>query len=135
MLIIFSLSSDTISSQHSSRLIGPIVHWLFPNMPPKNVEGIVFLVRKCAHGTEYAIFAVFVWCARNKPAGNNLRSWRWSEARLVVLLAMLYAATDELHQAFVPNRQSSVVDVLIDTLGAVLGLILLRGFGRWRKYW
>ena len=44
MLIIFSFSSDTISSQRSSRIIGPIVHWLFPNKPPKDVEGIVFLV-------------------------------------------------------------------------------------------
>jgi VanZ family protein len=135
MSIIFSFSSDKLSSQRSSRIIGPIVHWLFPNLPPKDVERIVFLARKSAHGTEYAIFAVLVWCARNKPARHNLRPWQWSEARLVVLLAMLYAATDELHQAFVPNRQSSVVDVLIDTLGAVLGLILLRGFGRWRKHW
>ena len=135
MLIIFSFSSDTISSQRSSRIIGPIVHWLFPNLPPKELEELVFLARKWAHGTEYAILAVFVWRARNPPTKNNLRFWRWSEARLVALLAMLYAATDELHQAFVPNRQSSVVDVLIDTLGAVFGLLLLRSFGRWRKYW
>ena len=61
--------------------------------------------------------------------------WDWSEARTVLILAAMYAATDELHQAFVPNRQSSVVDVLIDTSGAFCGLILVWSFGRWRKRW
>jgi len=135
MLIIFSFSGDQLSNRRSSRIIGPIVHWLFPNMPPKTVDEIVFAVRKCAHGTEYAILVILLWRARNKPARRRSWPWHWSEARIVLLLSVLYAVTDELHQAFVPNRQSSVVDVLIDSSGAVLGLILLWGFGRWRKYW
>jgi len=134
MLIIFSFSSDKISSQRSSRIIGPIVHWLFPNLSPKAVDNIVFAVRKCAHGVEYAVLAVLLWRARNQPAARHYRPWQWSEAFTVLLLTALYAATDELHQAFVPNRQSSIVDVLIDTSGGMLGLILLWSFGRWRKH-
>lgn len=135
MLIIFSFSSDNLSNQRSSRIIGPIVHWLFPKMPPKAVEEVVFAVRKCAHGAEYAIFAILLWRARNQPTGRRFRHWHWSEALTVLLLAALYATTDELHQAFVPNRQGSVVDVLIDTSGALFGLIFLWRFGRWRKRW
>lgn len=134
-LIIFSVSGDKLSNQHSSRIMGPILHWLFPKMPEKTVDEIVFLVRKWAHGTEYAVLAILLWRARSKPLKPGFRSWRWPEARLVWLLSVLYAATDELHQAFVPNRQSSVVDVLIDSVGAALGLVLIWGFGRWRRYW
>lgn len=104
-------------------------------MPQKRVDEIVFFARKCAHEAEYAMFAILLWRARNKPSRDHRPAWRWSEARFVVLLAMAYAATDEFHQAFVPSRESSVVDVLIDTFGASLGLILVWGFGRWRRYW
>jgi VanZ family protein len=135
MLLIFSFSSDKISSQRSSRIIGPIVHWLFPNMSPQRVGDIVFAVRKCAHGAEYAIFAMLLWRARNRPTKLMPGRWDWSEARTVLILAAMYAATDELHQVFVPNRQGSVVDVLIDTCGALGGLIFLWRFGRWRKRW
>ena len=135
MLIIFSVSGDKLSNQHSSRIIGPILHWLFPDMTERTIDEIVFLARKWAHGTEFAVLAILLWRARNQPARSEARAWRWSEARIVWLLSTVYAATDELHQAFVPNRQSSVGDVLIDTAGAALGLILLWRFGRWRKLW
>ena len=135
MAVIFSFSSDTQSGQHSSRIIGPILHWFFPNLAPKQVEEVVYFARKCAHETEYAAFAVLLWRARNKPSRKNRVVWRWSEARFVVLLAMAYAATDEFHQAFVPSRESSVVDVMIDSCGASLGLLALWGIDRWRKVW
>ena len=38
------------------------------------------------------------------------------------LAAVLYAASDELHQAFVPGRHPWAVDVVIDGLGAGLGI-------------
>ena len=133
MLIIFSFSSDTISSRRSSRIIGPIVHWLFPDMSPEAVEDIVFVVRKCAHCAEYAILAILLWRARNKPTKLMRSRWNWLEARTVLVLAALYAATDELHQEFVPNRQSSVADVWIDTMGALIGLALLWLADRWQK--
>ncbi|MFN7141901.1 MAG: VanZ family protein, partial [Limisphaerales bacterium] len=46
-----------------------------------------------------------------------------------------YAVTDELHQAFEPTRQGSVIDVLIDTVGAALGILVIWAIGRWRKRW
>ena len=42
---------------------------------------------------------------------------------LALIVAVLYAASDELHQAFVPGRSSSIVDVWIDAGGALMALL------------
>lgn len=46
-----------------------------------------------------------------------------------VVLAMLYALSDELHQAFVPNRHADPFDILVDFLGVITFVILDFGFG------
>jgi VanZ family protein len=135
MLVIFSASSDGMSFQHSSRIIGPFVHWLFPHLSDGAVHAIVMFARKCAHVTEYAVLGLLLWRVLRRPAEPMVPSWRWSHAGLALALAALYAATDEFHQAFVPSRQASVWDVLLDTAGAALGLLCLWAVGRWRKRW
>jgi VanZ family protein len=135
MFIIFSASSDRMSFSHSSRIIGPILHWLFPHMSDQSVHAVVFAVRKAAHVTEYAILALLVWRALRKPNAGNPRLWQWSHAGSALLFVALYATGDEIHQAFVPTRQASVWDVLLDTLGGAFGLLFLWIFGRWRKHW
>jgi len=48
---------------------------------------------------------------------------------------VLYAGTDEFHQRFVPSRQASGWDVLLDSTGAAMGLLGLWALGCWRKWW
>ena len=132
MAIIFSASSDTRSFTHSSRIIAPLVRWFFPHISEHNLDAIVFGARKCAHATVYGILALLFWRALHKPAKTG-QNWSWAQARLVLILSALYAATDELHQSFVPSRQASVWDVLLDTAGAGLALVLLWLTGLWRK--
>jgi len=134
MGVIFLASGDPMSFQHSSRIIGPIVQWLLPRLSAEAVHNVVVAVRKSAHVTEYALLALLVWRAWQKP-GTHPPSWQWRLAARCVLLVIVYAAGDELHQLFVTTRQASVKDVLIDTGGAVLGLLFLWGVGRWRKRW
>ena len=133
MCVIFSASSDQMSFQHSSRLIGPLVRWLLPHLSDEAVDNVVFFARKCAHLAEYAVLALLLWRALHKPAEPGHAPWRWSKAGLVVALVALYAASDEIHQAFVPSRQASVWDVLLDTSGAVLALLCWWAVGRLRK--
>jgi VanZ family protein len=71
------------------------------------------VVRKAAHLTEYAILGALLVRALNRPAA-------------AAALAIAYAATDELHQHFVPGRTGAVVDVLIDAVGVVVGIVLYR---------
>jgi VanZ family protein len=132
MAVIFSASGDSKSFHHSSRIIEPILRWLFPRMAEQRVHQVVFAVRKCAHVTEYAILAVLVWRALSQPKRGEQRPWNWSEAGLALAFVAFYATTDELHQVFVPNRQGSFLDVLLDTFGAGMGLLLLWGIVRMR---
>jgi len=135
MSTIFGASSDSGSFERSSRIIAPLVHWLFPNLSAEYVHAIVMFVRKCAHLTEFAIFALLVWNALRRPRWIVTRPWSWREAAEALWFAVLYAATDEFHQTFVPSREGCLRDVLIDSCGAVIGLLLLWALGRWRKFW
>jgi VanZ family protein len=135
MCLIFAASGDAMSSQHSSRIIEPILRWLFPRMPDATVHLLVFLIRKCAHLAEYAVLGLLCWRALRKPVREDPRSWSWPAARLAFELVLLYAASDEWHQTFVPNREGRIHDVLIDASGAAAGLFLLWILGRWRKHW
>ncbi len=77
-----------------------------------------FVLRKCAHMTEYAILAVLLVRATG--------SYAWAFA-----LAVAYAATDEVHQLFVRGRHGSAVDVAIDAVGAVIGLAVVSRLRPW----
>ena len=132
MAVIFSASGDRKSSQRSSLLIEPLLRWLFPDLTNDTVWLIVLLVRKCAHLTEFAILALLVWRALRVRGGH---AWSWRLARNAWLVAALYAASDELHQWFVPDRQASGWDVLIDASGSAAGLLGLWALGCWRKWW
>jgi VanZ family protein len=135
MALIFTASSDTHSYEHSSRILAPLLYWLFPHISVDTVDLVVFIARKCAHLAEYSVFALLLWRALRKPVKNVFRPWNWHEARLALLLVALYAATDELHQRFVATRTAHVTDVFIDTAGGAAGLLALWLIGHGRKHW
>jgi len=135
MGLIFTASGDTQSFRRSSRIIAPFLRWLFPHLADDTVQLIVLLVRKCAHLTEFAVMAWLFWRALRKPVRNDPRPWKWSEAFIALACVALYATSDEIHQTFIPTRQGSVLDVLIDTSGAALGLLAIWAIGRWRRFW
>jgi VanZ family protein len=135
MSLIFLGSSDSRSYVHSSRLVEPLLHWLFPHMTREHIEAIHYFLRKCAHLTEYAVLGLLLWRALRKPLPNDPRPWRWREAALAVVIVFLYAATDEFHQRYVATRTPHVTDVFLDTTGAIIGMILLRTLGQQLKWW
>ena len=122
-----------MSFQHTSRFIGPVVRWLFPHAGENTVHAVIFAVRKCAHLTEYAFLASLSWLALKTD--RNSGGWSWRRARNALLIVTMYAITDELHQSFVPSREGSVWDVLLDAIGGAFGLLFLWILGRWRKLW
>lgn len=132
MAIIFGFSSDSHSYEHSSRIFEPFLHWLFPQMAQENIETIHHLFRKCGHLTEYAILAWLLWRTLHQSK-NNLPEWSWPRVGGALLIVLLYGASDEFHQIFVPTRTPRVMDVLIDTTGGALGLLVLWILHRRRK--
>jgi VanZ family protein len=124
MTLIFTGSGDPLSFQHSSTFLEPLLRWLLPWLSDTGVHNAMLFVRKCGHIAEYAVLAVLLWHAVRKTATAPQR-WYWPHARAAFLLACVYAATDELHQVLVPSRQGAFVDVLVDAVGAALGLLLV----------
>jgi VanZ family protein len=135
MMLIFTASGDSGSFQRSSRIIGPVLRWFFPNVSAETEDFVVTGVRKCAHLTEYGILAFLVWRAYRKPKWKDARPWSWADAGVALWAAVFYATTDEFHQTFVPTREGCVRDVMIDSSGAVAGLIALWLLGRILKRW
>ena len=68
------------------------------------------VLRKLAHAAEYGILGALVVRA--------LRRWSWALA-----LGVAYAVSDEIHQSFVPGRQGSPLDLLIDSVGVIAGVV------------
>lgn len=131
MAVIFSASSDSESSDHSSRIIGPIARWLYPQISQSELDTIVHGVRKAAHVTEYAILAALLSRALRRHRRSRSSSPSCAPDPAAALqawgLAALYAVSDEVHQLFVPTRTGQWQDVVIDSSGALLGLVVLAG--------
>lgn len=83
------------------------------------ISNIQFPVRKAAHMTEYAILAVLIYIALAVD-GLKYRFRPW----ISLTLAFLFACSDEFHQLFVPGRCGAFTDVLIDTAGVLIAIIL-----------
>jgi VanZ family protein len=125
MTLIFVMSSDFGSAAHTSRIIEPLILWINPNASPETLAHLHFLVRKFGHLSEYAVLALLVLRAIRLTARPTLARWSWQRAGIALLIAAAYAATDEWHQSFVPTRTAAFDDVLIDSTGALAGLMLV----------
>lgn len=85
------------------------------------IEQMQFPVRKLAHMTEYCILALLL--ALHLSCYENLARDFGKIALFAFGIAVLYAATDELHQRFVPGRSGQITDVGFDAIGAFVGAL------------
>ena len=96
------------------------------NLPEKEyleaVGHLAFFIRKAAHFTEFALLGVFLSLFFTTFAIQFNRRFLFS-----LLIGVLYAAGDEIHQLFVENRDGTVFDVLVDSAGILLGCLLILG--------
>lgn len=125
MALIFWGSTDLLSHRQTSRFIGPFLRWFKPDITDESIQTVQSFVRKTGHVTEFAILAILVSRALRSGAKNAPARWNWRVATLAFVITALYAVSDEIHQAFVPTRQGSPLDVLIDSCGAAAGLALM----------
>lgn len=135
MVIIFSASTDVMSSTRTSRIIGPVLRWLNPEISAETIYRVQYGIRKAGHMGEYAVLAALFWIGLRRPTLSRSRPWNMQKAIVAFVLATVYAFSDEWHQSFVPSRQGQITDVLIDMAGAALGLLGLWACGRWRRWW
>ena len=105
------------SAQHSSESAAVSGQFLAMLNKLFSTDLSIFFIRKMAHFVEYFILAVLIFTAvsltRQKPGPF-----------LAFFIALSVAIGDELHQSFVPGRACQLRDVLIDSAGAVAGILL-----------
>ncbi len=76
------------------------------------------LIKKAGHASGYALLGLAYYFALPPRLSKG---FRWI---LALFMAILFALSDEFHQSFVQDRNSSIVDVGIDTIGAAIALTL-----------
>ena len=127
LIVISIFSTADFSSINTSRLIGPFLLWLFPDLSESTIAAIHFLIRKAGHFTEYAILALL---ARRAfvTSSRGFIGRRWFE--LGLLLVTCYALLDEFHQSFVSSRTASIYDSAIDMAGGLTVLLLFKVYDK-----
>ena len=117
MTIIFIMSSfDSVESSNQSNFIVDIIANIFKI---ENIELLSFIIRKLAHYTEYLILGFLVINMFTKNNINNLYL-------ISIILCIIYATSDEIHQLFVPGRACQLRDILIDSIGSITGVYLYK---------
>ena len=114
--VIFGFSTDTFSSEHTQSMVIGVLQVLLPHAPEQTLLTLHDFVRKCAHFANYFVFGLLLFRAIRMPE----KGWAWRWAFLAVLIAALYASSDEIHQVFVPSRGASIWDALLDTGSATV---------------
>ena len=90
---------------------------LTKNKKDELIDKYTFIIRKAAHFSIYLILGIF---------SINLLS-SFDIKRIIAfsgLICFIYACTDEFHQLFIMGRSCEMRDVLIDTLGSFVGILI-----------
>ena len=113
-VLIFCLSTSAFSASNTATIIDPILRWIFPGISAAAIDVGHMLVRKSAHFTEYG---VLFWLLIRGPMVER--------PYLALMLCVVYALSDEGHQAFVPGRSASLYDAALDSSGALFSHFLI----------
>ena len=127
LLLVLNLAviwgNSFLSGAESGQMSGGIMEFVMTLLciPADASDMVHLLIRKLAHLTEFACLSALIsWHLR------LVKEKKIHQILLAVLLAMAAALLDETIQLYTPDRGPSLVDVWIDTLGAVLGMTAMQ---------
>lgn len=143
-IIVFTLSNQDISESHklSAKIIGAILEKkdkidavihnykvtkeinfsIEPTaeITAKRIYRLQLVTRKFAHYSLYAIGSFLIYMATTAIMKDKMKL----RILITLLIGVIYAASDEFHQIFIRGRTPDVVDIGIDTLGVVTGILI-----------
>jgi VanZ family protein len=125
-LIVIAIESTAMLSAHNtSRILFPILHFLF-GMDWERFEYWHFFIRKGGHVVGYAILSILLFRAwrATLPAMSDVKwTLRWTS--IAILGTAFVASLDEWHQSFIPSRTGRWQDVVLDTCAGIAAQILI----------
>lgn len=80
-----------------------------------------FVFFKSGHIIEYAFFCFFNF----RAVFNTITSNKYKAGVISLIVTVIYALSDELHQTFVPTREGKTRDIGFDTIGSLLTIIFI----------
>jgi len=116
--LIQTFTGDSVSSNETSRFLGPALRWLFPGADAESVAIVNYVIRKTGHFVEYAILALLTLRAL-RSSFNRPLAWL---AAASLALALAVAVIDEFRQAAAEDRTGALSDVALDIAGAASAL-------------
>ena len=117
ILLILFFSTGDAASVRTSLFVRPILEWLFPTADDATLALYHSYIRKLAHVFEYGVLGILA--SRAFSWSKSVRNY-WKQ---VLLLVIGVAAVDEFNQSLNPQRTGSIVDVGIDLVGGILGIV------------
>lgn len=131
-LIVIAIESSALLSAHNtSRILYPLLHFLF-NMDWDHFEVWHFFIRKTGHVIGYATLSILLfraWRATLPTMSGGKWASRW--AIIAVLGTAFVASLDEWHQSFIPSRTGRWQDVVLDTTAGIAAQIII--FLWWKR--
>ena len=88
------------------------------SLPGAGVNILDFFIKKSAHVLVYTVLYLLLIRALKPTNKSSLVG--------AYLIVVAYAVTDELHQAFVPGRTATIMDIGFDSLGASFGFVIAK---------
>lgn len=127
LIFYFSHQPATVSNELSSGITEKIIETIEKVIPISDTEmdNVNHIVRKNAHFLIYLVLGLFVSFALKTIGIQGYR-----RVGFALLICVLYAVSDEFHQYFVEGRGPQLKDVLIDSLGAIVGIFIFCLIGR-----
>jgi len=120
VIFYFSHQPGDVSGETSGRIVEMISGAVTTVLPFVDIpeEGLHFVIRKGAHFSVYAVLGLLSFNAFLQSGVREKKAlfFAW-------LLATAYAGVDEYHQTFIPGRSGEVTDVMIDSAGAITGIL------------
>jgi VanZ family protein len=116
-LFVLGLGSDAFSASSTSRVLAPLLRWLFPALTPAELMELQHWIRKGAHAFEYGVLAALALRARALSAPGPLL--RHACTALALVLAV--AAVDEARQSRSSARTGALRDVVLDLSAGAIG--------------
>ena len=115
MIFIFIMSS--FNASESSAQSNIIVNFISNIFNINNIELISLIIRKLAHFTEYFILGILTY--------NLIKKYR-KKYYIAIIICIIYAISDEIHQIFIPGRSCQITDILIDSIGAITAIYICK---------